>query len=140
MLTFINAYMFKFALPLHTTAVGEFVQQYFPTHILFPSTVAAIALLEIEGRRQFGRSLAWLGDISYSSYLLHFPLQLLLALCVAYGALAADFFLNPISILAFIVILVAVAYAAFHRFERPLQRYLRGRFERSPGFSRVPGR
>ena len=126
-LTLTNAYLFKFALPLHTTLFGEFVQQHFATHILFPATVATIALIEIHRPGLWGRA-AWLGDISYSSYLLHFPLQLALGIAVGYGILGGDFYQDPRALLAFLLALVYLSHVTFHRFERPIQRWLRARF------------
>src|SRR6185437_6004026 len=58
---------------------------------LCPLTVLALALRETAGRRTFAW-LGFLGDISYSTYLIHFPLQLALAVLATRFALApADF-------------------------------------------------
>lgn len=135
LLTFANAYVVKFALPLHNTMVGEFIQQQFPTHILFPSTVATLALLEVQ-RSQLGSRMAWLGDISYSSYLLHFPLQLLIGLAVAFDIVDGDFYQRPLSLVLFIAALVAASHTVFHRFERPLQKVIRRRFGSGQGVTR----
>jgi len=53
--------------------VENFVLTRFQLHILvlFPLTIISLVLIEYE---PFGRRLKWIGDISYSSYLPHFPL------------------------------------------------------------------
>ncbi len=62
--------------------------------IVSPITILALAL----GEQVLGASwqrLSFLGDISYSTYLLHFPMQLALALIAAHFALTPSFFENP---------------------------------------------
>ena len=44
----------------------------FPVMVLFPLTILSLALIET-WRGSLGRRVAFLGDISYSSYMLHFP-------------------------------------------------------------------
>ncbi len=90
---------------------------------LCPLTVLALAL-----REHIGRSSAWLGalgDISYATYLLQFPLQLALALVAMHFALTPQFFMQDWVMLAFFAVLVALGFASYHLFERPLQSRLR---------------
>lgn len=69
------------------------------------------------------RTLTYLGDISYSTYLVHYPLQLAIYLLGALGWVALDF-ASPLVFLAFIVAVIAVS-AATHRFvELPAQKWL----------------
>jgi peptidoglycan/LPS O-acetylase OafA/YrhL len=89
--------------------------------VAFPGLVMAAALFD----RKIGavtRRLQWLGDISYSSYLLHFPLQLTLAasgLKINYA--------SPNTLLGFLAMLVAISLASFHWFERPVMNAVRSR-------------
>ena len=96
-------------------------------YILFPSTVCGLALLEIRNRALF-RPVAWMGDISYSSYLLHFPLQLVFTLAASYGLLSPVFYRNPLYLLLYFMILVPLSYLTYRKFERPLQTIIRSRF------------
>ena len=104
---------------------------YFPVpdallrnYMLFPATIASLALLEIR-RGPIGRRWQWLSDSSYGIYLLHFPLQVALALAVSYGILDRDFWRAPSSFLVFLVALVALSRWCYVRFERPAQRLIR---------------
>jgi peptidoglycan/LPS O-acetylase OafA/YrhL len=62
----------------------------------------------------------WLGDISYSTYLLHFPLVLVVMLLgLSHYAFSQIFFVT------FLAILIALSLASFHFFEHTTQQFLR---------------
>lgn len=71
------------------------------------------------------KSLEWLGNISFSSYLLHFPLQLVFAAGCDMLGKSRDAFYSPYVFLAFLLILIPLSLASFHFFEKPSQKYLR---------------
>ncbi len=101
---------------------------WLPFQILpFPCTIIALALLETE-RGTLGRRLGLLGDISYSSYLLHFPLQLTFVFTALSLGLPRTVFFSPIAYLLYFATLIALSLLSYHRLERPAQRYLRRRF------------
>ncbi|HEX4860350.1 MAG TPA: hypothetical protein VFV07_03880, partial [Rhizomicrobium sp.] len=89
-----------------------------------PVTILALAL----GEQVLGTSwqrLSFLGDISYSTYLLHFPMQLVLALVAVHFALTPAFFENWVALVVFYAVLIGLGLLSFHFFERPLQKMLR---------------
>ncbi|HRQ90806.1 MAG TPA: acyltransferase, partial [Bacteroidia bacterium] len=102
----------------------------FQNYLLFPLTICSLALLGIH-RAGAMRSVSWIGDITYSSYLIHFPMQLILGLAVSYGILGRDFYKAPVSLIAFFVFLVPVSYWVYRKFEWPMQRWIRRRCIRS---------
>ena len=74
------------------------------------------------------KPLTYLGDISYSTYLVHYPLQLGIYLAGAVGLVQPDF-ASPITFVVFIAAVIVVS-AATHRFiEMPGQKWL---LERGP--------
>lgn len=90
---------------------------------LAPLTVLALAL-----REQVRPAAGWLGalgDISYATYLLQFPLQLALAILATRLALTPQFFMQDWVMLAFFAVLIALGFASYHLFERPMQHRLR---------------
>ncbi len=92
---------------------------------LCPLTVLALALHE-HGRGRPYPGLGFLGDISYSTYMLHFPMQLALALIAARLALTPQFFMQGWVMLAFYAVLIGLGTLSYRYFERPLQALLRG--------------
>lgn len=91
---------------------------------LFPLSILCLALLESGGK---GNPLPgrWLGEISYSSYLLHFPLQLIFLVFAHVFGLGVHVFYSPIVWLFYFLLLV-IASVVIHRFfERPIQRTIR---------------
>jgi len=99
--------------------------------LLFILTASPLAILALALHEQVlgGRykRLSFLGDISYSSYLIHFPMQLALALVALRFGLKPQLFMSGWTLLAFYVVLIALASASYHFFERPLQSLIRGR-------------
>jgi peptidoglycan/LPS O-acetylase OafA/YrhL len=94
--------------------------------IVVPLTLAALALHE----ELFGG--AWarftlLGDISYSTYLIHFLMQLALALlALHFGWTPADF-MHGWAMVAFYAVLIGLGWASYTWFERPAQAFVRSR-------------
>jgi peptidoglycan/LPS O-acetylase OafA/YrhL len=94
------------------------------TLLAFPSIVLTLALHE----RQWSvatRRLKFLGDISYSTYLLHFPLQISFVLIGAWMAVGADFYTRESTFILFATILILLSLASFHWFEFPVRYRLR---------------
>lgn len=96
-------------------------------YLLFPVTICSLALLGIR-RDGMMKSISWIGDITYSSYLIHFPLQLLAGLAVSYGILNREFYKSPISLIGFFVILIPLSLLIYRKFELPIQRKIRRKF------------
>jgi peptidoglycan/LPS O-acetylase OafA/YrhL len=133
----VNYYFFDItSLILKWGATGEVFIRGFPFFLLFPLTVCSLALIEID-KGPWLRSLAWIGEITYSAYLLHFPLQLVFVLAASYGLLNPDFYLNPLYMVLYLVLLVALAYGVFRKFELPMQSMIRRRWLRSQGSEAV---
>ena len=123
----VNYYIFSLSSYIKDIGMlGKIFLTGFPMYILFPATVLSLVLVEIN-RGPLLKRLSWIGDITYSSYLLHFPLQLLFGLAISFGILGHAFYLNSIYLIAFFVLLISLSYMTFVKFERPMQKIIRAK-------------
>lgn len=100
------------------------------TVMLFPLTILALTLAEHERPDPFRRlaNATRLGPLSYSVYLLHFPLQLVVVIATTTLGISSDWFYSPTVLIAFLAVLIGTALLSHFRFEMPVQRWLRARF------------
>ena len=128
------AHVFGAALP--DSPAGIYVGWSFRlvfTFLVCPLTILALSLDErLLGGRYGG--LSWLGDISYSTYLIHIPLQMTIALAgLSLGLKPEDFTSSALIPVAFLVVLIGLGWLSFRYFERPMQRRIRS--AHSPGLA-----
>jgi peptidoglycan/LPS O-acetylase OafA/YrhL len=97
--------------------------------VLFPLTILTLAVVETV-RPGFGGRFAFLGGLSYASYMLQFPLQLALVSLADALSLGRSIFYSPVVMAVFFVLLAGLSLASHQWFEMPAQRYLRRRLMR----------
>ncbi|WP_122221833.1 acyltransferase [Pseudomonas syringae group genomosp. 3] len=101
---------------------------YFLMGIAFPASVvffASLSYLSPDFMKQFRA----VGDISYSSYLLHFPLQIVFAVTFDALGYTREIFYNAWMLLLFMAVLIPLSYASHRFFEAPVQQWLRRWFK-----------
>jgi peptidoglycan/LPS O-acetylase OafA/YrhL len=124
---FINIYILSITeILLNFGLLGEIFVKAFPYWILFPLTICSLALFDTNHPRAFSR-LSWIGDITYSTYLLHFPLQLIFVIAIGLFEADSNIYQNKVYFLLYFAILIPASYFVFQKFERPAQRYLRAK-------------
>ena len=95
-----------------------------PAVLLFPLTILTLALIEYR-RGSFGKRISFLGDISYSTYLLHFPLQLAVVTITTWLAIDTSIFYSGWFMLSFFLALILAGLVSYHYLELPAQRFFR---------------
>lgn len=100
------------------------VWMYATSVLLFPMTIISLALIETR-RGTLGRRVSFIGHLSYSSYLIHFPLQLLFIIVAGWLGLDREFFYTNLSFIVFIATLIPICFASYYFFELPMQSKLR---------------
>jgi peptidoglycan/LPS O-acetylase OafA/YrhL len=92
-----------------------------------PLTIIALALSEAVLGLFAGayRRISYLGDISYSVYMLHFPLQVACALLAVKIGLTPMDFMHDWVMLAFYAVLIGLASLSYFYYEKPMQAVFR---------------
>ncbi len=92
--------------------------------ILFPLTLLTLSTWEAY-RGTLGKRLSFLGNISYSVYLIHFPLLLWLAIVAHAFSISRMVYFSPWALIAFFCALLPLSFCSYHFLERPAQLWLR---------------
>lgn len=104
--------------------IDKTMTQWFSVIFLFPLTVLSVALIETR-YGAFWKRFTLIGDISYSIYLIHFPLQLLFYAVTIRFTSDDSVFYSPWFMASFFGTLLPLATLSYMYFEMPMQRYLR---------------
>jgi len=125
---FTNEYYFPMKnLALSYMHYGRFLISFFPIIFLFPSTILSLIFFDAHKPLRHNKFL-FLGNISYSLYLLHFPLQLISVLGVQYVGYSNEVFSSTATLFIFLTSLIYFSHMTYKHFELPMQSYLRSRF------------
>lgn len=73
-----------------------------------------------------------IGDITYSTYLLHTPVQATFLFCVALGWVNLSVVFEPVFAITYALFLCVLAYIVFLKVEMPAKRWVRSKLLRSP--------
>jgi peptidoglycan/LPS O-acetylase OafA/YrhL len=108
--------------------VGDFGRVF-----LFSGLVLGAATLDATKLRGFAARLSWLGDSTYSLYLLHIPVLLVTILALdllgfdRYGLAGEEWLF-----VAYVCLMLALARLSYRYFELPCRRWLRKRLASGP--------
>ena len=109
---------------LTISVVGLIFTNQIESRSLFVLSIVLFSIIVGPFFQKLERICVNLGNLTYSSYLLHFPIQIALAL--TYNGVIA--YSDEKLFLYYLSITFLLAYLTFHFFERPTQKYLRKKF------------
>ena len=107
-----------------SSLIGVPLGSKYPILILFPITILTLAVTETQ-RGIFTKKMGFIGDISYSLYLWHFPLQLLFLTITSLIGVDVIIFKSSTMLLGFFCLLTIISLVSYYYIEIPLQRWLR---------------
>lgn len=96
--------------------------------ILTFSTLLIVGFIGLEDFAPMERAFAWIepaADMTYSSYLLHFPIQLAMVTITDRLGWTRFVYDRPVMLVLYLGLTFALAWVVFHGFERPVQQGLR---------------
>ncbi|HWI85850.1 MAG TPA: acyltransferase [Sphingomonas sp.] len=93
---------------------------------IFGSAITAAAASEHLFLANAYRRLQFVGDITYSTYLLHMPLQILFLFGVGLGFWQQQIVFSATFFLLYLAVVCILGFLSFHTIERPAQRWIRG--------------
>ena len=107
-------------------ALIQKILSHMTTFIIFPATILSLALHELN-HGPLGKRLSLIGDISYSTYLLHFPLQLAIVIVWSKFDINHNWLYSLRFMLLFFTVLIFASTLSYHYFELPAQKWLRNK-------------
>ncbi len=99
------------------------------TGLIFPTLITALISIELLIPKLFTRT-TFIGDLSYSSYLIHFPLQIVFAIVFDHFGFNRSIFYSLWMLPLFMAILIPLSFASHRLFEVPAQRAIRSAFRK----------
>ena len=99
-----------------------YIYTFFPAFIIISLKIKAVSrILSI-------RPLLYLGEISYSVYLIHYPMQLIVK-TLDEGFNIGINYSSKVFFCIFTVIVIIVSHITHYGFEKPVQKYIRGKYK-----------
>jgi peptidoglycan/LPS O-acetylase OafA/YrhL len=82
------------------------------------------------------KHIAFLGNATYSSYLVHFPIQLGMVMALDYMGFSRTVFFSDIALVTYLGLVISISLVVYYLFESPAQDWLRSRACRTPPSNR----
>lgn len=93
---------------------------------LFVSVVLAIGWLDFWRKTHVVlKPFKWVGDLTYSTYLWHFPIQVMILIIFAYFGFNQEMFTHKRAMVIWLIAMIIIGRLSFLYIEKPLQNYCR---------------
>jgi peptidoglycan/LPS O-acetylase OafA/YrhL len=90
--------------------------------------VTLVSMFEFKWMDKYSAAIEKLGNLTYSSYLLHFPIQLALVSITDQLRLERSLYQNPLTWLAFMILIAIASHFCFEYFEKVMMKKMRKSF------------
>jgi peptidoglycan/LPS O-acetylase OafA/YrhL len=97
------------------------------TFVFFPAIIIIVLKFGFISRILSVKPLLYLGELSYSIYLLHYPIQLIVKTLDEYFNLSINYSSN-LFFSGFSIIVIIVSHFIHYYFEKPVQNYIRRKY------------
>ena len=94
--------------------------------IIFAPALIYIGAIEFKVSKKAGDWIEALGNMTYSSYLIHLPLQLFIVLILGAIGVAIPFY-SPYFFIFYIALVLCLSRVTYLRYEKPMQNFIRSR-------------
>ncbi len=94
--------------------------------LMLPPIVLMAALMDAKDEGRIGSYFKGFGDLTYSIYLWHIPIQIAVLTFFDYKALNRNIFSTGSFFLSFVISVLLIAYFSFHFYELPMRNWVRG--------------
>jgi peptidoglycan/LPS O-acetylase OafA/YrhL len=95
--------------------------------VLFPAAILLSQLVVRPRAAETAAAIGAVGNLTYASYLIHFPLQIAIVLVLEQWSISAEtLFYGPYLLPAYLTVVLGLSVPVFLGFERPAQNRLRG--------------
>ncbi len=95
--------------------------------MIYPLFILLLLNITVIGKLFSLRPFTFLGDLSYSIYLFHFPVQLLMYTFLPMTGIYLDYTKGS-SLLLYAAITIAISAASHYLFEKPVQKFIRTKY------------
>lgn len=98
-------------------------------YFVFPAAIAWALSMDFN-RSPLSAKWTWIGDISYSTYLLHMPILIAIKNWTDYRADRFEILASPLTLISYVAIVIAASALSYRFFERPMQRIIRQKYDK----------
>lgn len=92
--------------------------------IIYAPVIIFLAIRDFHVHPTLRQLIETLGNMVYSTYLIHFPLMLLISLCCSYLGVRVPMY-SPAFFVGYMMLVFSMAYLLWYNFERPVQVAIR---------------
>lgn len=99
--------------------------------LIFLSAFPAIMLLALTADahlRPLPNSVTWIGDLTYSTYLLHMPILITMKLVIDGRPERWEILRSPLMLIGYLGLVLVLSWIVYRRFELPAQRWIQQRY------------